>query len=35
MSTFHVYVCRTLTPGYWKTRSLYGQAPYDDGWTAA
>ncbi len=22
----------TLTPGYWKTHSNYGPAPYDDGW---
>lgn len=24
----------TLTPGYWKTHSLRGPAPYDDGWLA-
>jgi hypothetical protein len=24
----------TLTPGYWKTHSLYGPAPYDDAWLA-
>ncbi len=23
---------RTLTPGYWKTHSKYGPAPYDDAW---
>jgi hypothetical protein len=23
----------TLTPGYWKTHSIYGPAPYDDTWT--
>jgi hypothetical protein len=22
----------TLTPGYWKTHSIYGPAPYDDTW---
>lgn len=22
----------TLTPGYWKTHSMYGPAPYDDTW---
>ena len=22
----------TLTPGYWKTHSFYGPAPYDDAW---
>jgi hypothetical protein len=22
----------TLTPGYWKTHSSYGPAPYDDNW---
>jgi hypothetical protein len=22
----------TLTPGYWKTHSSYGPAPYDDTW---
>lgn len=22
----------TLTPGYWKTHSMYGPAPYDDNW---
>lgn len=22
----------TLTPGYWKTHSFYGPAPYDDNW---
>ena len=22
----------TLTPGYWKTHSMYGPAPYDDAW---
>lgn len=22
----------TLSPGYWKTHSSYGPAPYDDGW---
>ena len=22
----------TLTPGYWKTHSVYGPAPYDDNW---
>ena len=25
----------TLTPGYWKTHSIYGPAPRDDGWDAA
>jgi hypothetical protein len=34
--TIHIYVpcdlgC-TLTPGYWKTHSMYGPAPYDDTW---
>ena len=24
----------TLTPGYWKTHSIYGPAPYDDTWAA-
>lgn len=24
----------TLTPGYWKTHSTYGPAPYDDTWAA-
>lgn len=24
----------TLTPGYWKTHSKYGPAPYDDTWAA-
>ena len=24
----------TLTPGYWKTHSLHGPAPYDDAWLA-
>jgi hypothetical protein len=24
----------TLTQGYWKTHSLFGPAPYDDGWLA-
>ncbi len=24
----------TVTPGYWKTRSKYGPAPYDDTWTS-
>jgi len=24
----------TLTPGYWKTHSQYGPAPYDDTWAA-
>ena len=23
----------TLTPGYWKTHSEYGPAPYDDAWS--
>lgn len=23
----------TLTPGYWKTHSAYGPAPFDDNWT--
>jgi len=27
------YGC-TLTPGYWKTHSKYGPAPYDDCWTS-
>lgn len=35
--TVHVNVaCNqgcTLTPGYWKTHSLRGPAPYDDAWT--
>jgi hypothetical protein len=25
----------TLTPGYWKTHSSYGPAPYDDTWAEA
>jgi hypothetical protein len=24
----------TLTPGYWKTHSSYGPAPYDDAWAS-
>jgi len=24
----------TLTPGYWKTHSMYGPAPYDDTWAS-
>lgn len=24
----------TLTPGYWKTHSVYGPAPYDDTWAS-
>jgi hypothetical protein len=34
VSTMPCDIGCTLTPGYWKTHSSYGPAPYDDTWAS-